>query len=213
MNIGTTSSPRQLFSLLGAIIGWFAVGLQFYLIIVNRTTSVPETILRFFSYFTILTNTLVSLYFTAHLMQCETGMFRFFSRSTSAAAITVYITVVGLVYQFLLRHLWSPTGLQWVADELLHSVIPLFTVIYWWKFADRSGLQWKNIRAWLIYPFFYLIFIFTRGVFSGFYPYPFVDVNTLGYGSVVLNSVGMLAGFILLSFVFILIGKSVSKKG
>jgi len=103
--------------------------------------------------------------------------------------------------------LWSPEGLQLVADELLHSVIPLFAIIYWWNFSDRSSLQWRDIPGWLIYPFVYLIYILTRGAASGFYPYPFVDVGRLGYGVVALNSIALLAAFIFLSAFFIFIGK------
>lgn len=209
MDTGKRSYARQLFSFAGAALVWFAVFLQLYLIIEHRTASVTETILRFFSYFTILTNILVALFFTAHMMPGEKRMFWFFSRSPTA--ITVYITVVGLVYQVLLRHLWSPTGLQWVADELLHSVIPLFTIIYWWTISDRRNLEWKSIPSWLIYPFLYLVFVLIRGAASGFYPYPFVDVGVLGYGSVVLNSMGLFAGFVLLSALFVLIGRSSSK--
>ena len=56
---------ERAFVVVGALMGWFAVGLQFYLVIVNRVESLPETMIRFFSYFTILTNILVALYFTA----------------------------------------------------------------------------------------------------------------------------------------------------
>ena len=51
-------------SILFAIIVWFAVLAQFYLIIENRVAPVTETIIRFFSFFTILTNILVAVYFT-----------------------------------------------------------------------------------------------------------------------------------------------------
>ncbi len=38
---------KQIFLATGAILGWLALTLQLYLIIVNRTASVPETIIRF----------------------------------------------------------------------------------------------------------------------------------------------------------------------
>ena len=47
-----------------AIVSWFAVVLQLYLIILNRVTSLNETIVRYFSFFTIQSNILVALCFT-----------------------------------------------------------------------------------------------------------------------------------------------------
>lgn len=46
------------------VLGWFALLLQLYLIILHRVSSLPETIVRFFSFFTIQTNILVALCFT-----------------------------------------------------------------------------------------------------------------------------------------------------
>jgi hypothetical protein len=40
------------------------------------------------------------------------------------------ILIVGLVYQVVLG-IWNPTGLQYIVDELLHTVIPLFMLGYW----------------------------------------------------------------------------------
>ena len=108
--------------------------------------------------------------------------------------------------------MWSPEGLQRVADELLHVVIPLVFIVYWYLFAPKGGLGWKNAFPWLIYPLVYAIFVLFRGALSGFYPYPFIDVNTLGYNQVVLNSVGLFIGFLLLSQLFIAITKAISRK-
>ena len=45
-------------------------------------------------------------------------------------------------------------------------------------------LRWKDAVAWLAYPGVYLVYILARGAVSGLYPYPFVDVNVLGYAGV-----------------------------
>lgn len=199
---------HRLILILGAITGGFAIALQCYLILLNRIESVPETIIRFFSYFTILTNILVALYFTVLALNRNTRIFRWLLQPGVSTAIVVYITVVGLVYQILLRHLWSPAGLQLIADELLHSVIPLYAVFYWSKFSEKHMLQWNEIPGWLFYPFCYVVFILFRGSLSGFYPYPFVAVSSIGYGKVILNCGGLFIGFILISVVFIAISKS-----
>lgn len=99
---------KKIFLILGALIGWFAVGLQFYLILLNRTASILETIAIFFTFFTILTTILVAFYFTLLLLRKNTRLYTFVSQSKVSTAITLYITVVGLVYQFILRPLWDP---------------------------------------------------------------------------------------------------------
>ncbi|HXL57753.1 MAG TPA: Pr6Pr family membrane protein [Chitinophagaceae bacterium] len=93
-----STKTSQTFLVIGTIMGWIAVVSQFYLIIVNRVASVPETILRFFSFFTILINTLVALCFTFLLLRPASNWGRFFSNPKTLTAITVYISMVGIVY-------------------------------------------------------------------------------------------------------------------
>lgn len=115
---------------IGAIITWSAVVVQLYLFIVNRATPISEVIIRFFSYFTILSNILVALCFTILLLKQESGCGRFFSEPKILTAITTYIGVVGIVYNIVLRSLWAPEGLQMVVDESLHLVIPVLVVLF-----------------------------------------------------------------------------------
>lgn len=205
----TRKKVRQYVLFIGAVLAWLAVLLQLYLIIVNRTTSLPETIIRFFSFFTIQNNMIVATYFSVLLRAKEGQLLRFFSKAQVATAITVYITIVGLVYQIVLRPLWAPEGLQYLADELLHSVIPVYALLFWALSADKRGLYYQNMPKWLVYPLIYLIYTLIRGYFAKYYPYPFVDVEQLGMGNVLLNSAVLLLLFSLLSLVFILIGKSI----
>ena len=205
------TKAKQTFLIIGAIITWFAVLLQLYLIIHNRIESVLETIIRFFSFYTILTNILVAFCFTVFLVKSNSRAGIFFSQPGVVTATTIYITVVGLLYNLILRQIWSPTGFQRLADELLHVVIPLLFILYWYLFAYKDGLVWKNAFPWLIYPFIYAVFVLFRGKLSGFYPYPFVDANILGFKQVLLNSVGLFTGFFILSLLFIAITKVIGK--
>ncbi|MGF1637458.1 MAG: Pr6Pr family membrane protein [Cyclobacteriaceae bacterium] len=197
---------------IGAAMSVFAVVMQFYLMFINRTTAVSEMIIRFFSFFTILTNSLVALYFSALLLSSQPKQNSFFSKASTATAVAVYIIIVGAVYQFILRGIWSPVGWQQIVDELLHSVIPLYFVIYWLVFVPKHNIQWAQIPFWLIYPFVYLIFILVRGHFSGFYPYPFVDVLKIGFPQVMTNASLLIIVFIMLSAIMVLISRLLSTK-
>lgn len=195
-----------------AVAGWFAVLLQFYLLMVNRVTPVPEAVIRFFSFFTILTNILVATYATTVLLPLTASRDRFLTLPATASAITVYISVVGIIYNVVLRSLWHPEGLQQLVDELLHSLIPALFVVYWLLFVPKSALQWGHAPRWLIYPLCYLVFILVRGTSSGFYPYPFIDVSRLGYSRVLVNVFFICCVFLLLSLLAVTIGKIIKKK-
>ncbi len=184
-----------------ALVAWFAVLMQLVLIIQNRTATLPETLIRFFSFFTILTNILVALYLTIVSLRKEAQGFWF--RPATATAVAVYILVVGIVYNVVLRQLWAPVGMQRVVDELLHLVVPLLYFLYWVFYIVPTMLPWKTALSWLWYPFVYLVFVLTRGSFSNYYPYPFLDVFNHGYEKVMIASGAMLLLFLVLSIAFI----------
>lgn len=178
-----------------AILGWFALAAQLYLIMVNRVVSVLETIIRYFNFFTILTNLIVAICVTVLLLKPNSQRGAWFSRPSTLTAITVYIAIVGMVYNVILRFLWQPQGLQYVADELLHTVIPLLFIIFWFIYVPKNGLQYKQFLPWLIYPLVYVVYTAIYGAITGYYPYPFVNVTELGYPRVLINT-----GFLLLAF-------------
>jgi len=190
-----------------SLFGWFALVAQFYLIIENRVTSVPETIVRYFSYFTILTNLMVAVCCTTLLSKFNSKLKRFFSKQSTLTAITVYITIVGIVYNIILRFLWKPQGLQWVVDELLHSIIPALFIALWIFFISKGKITGKSVLAWMLYPLIYLILVLTRGYYSSFYPYPFIDAGKIGYNETLINSAGMLLAFLVVSTVFIALNR------
>ncbi|TVQ16682.1 MAG: hypothetical protein EA364_00100, partial [Balneolaceae bacterium] len=66
--------------------------------------------------------------------------------------------------------------------------------------------------SWLLYPVLYLLFILIIGNFSGFYPYPFLDVAELGIGKVMVISFYLLIVMSLLFLIFNFIEKKVLVK-
>lgn len=194
---------KRKIEIIGSCITWFAVMTQFVLMILNRQTDIPETIIRFFSFFTILTNTLVALYFTNKI----TKNLSIFKKRGALTAITSFILIVGLVYQIILRATWNPTGLQLIVDELLHTLIPFYMLIYWLLYAESSNFKLKPILPWLAYPIIYIVCIMLRGEFSGFYPYPFLNVSKIGFQQSIINiSIILIVSLILMSFL-IFVGK------
>lgn len=207
-----STKAMQIYLAIVTILGWFALSLQFYLMIGNRAVSIPETIIRYFSFYTILTNILVALYSTFILLKPDSRWGKYFLRPNVTVPITVYITVVGIIYNTILRHLWNPQGLDMIADELLHLIIPVMFILYWLIFAPKRELRWTNTFPWLIYPLIYFVWVLIFGALSGFYPYPFINVTELGYSTTFLHTGMLTIGFLLLSLLFIAIDKLMKSK-
>jgi len=68
-------------------------------------------------------------------------------------------------------------------------VTPILFVLGWLLAGPRGTFTWRTVWWSLLYPLAWLAFTLPRGAFTGFYPYPFVDAGTLGYGQVALNCV------------------------
>lgn len=209
-------SSAALFRIIIAIVAWFALGLQQY-IIIDKTPGNGMTPLgavwHFLIYFTILTNLLIAIGITSIIIAPNSAAGRFFSRSSVATGMALYIFIVGLVYNVALRQIWEPVGRDRVADELLHVVVPLLYLLYWIFFANKKGLQWKHLLYWLSFPAFYIVYALVRGSVEGFYAYYFINLDKLGAGKVILNSVLLLAAFVVAGLIFIVAGRRLSRRG
>ena len=185
-----------------ALAGWVGLAVQQYLIFYSRWStgaSLLGGLINFFSFFTVLTNTLVVVVLSYAVVHRDSAAKRFFLAPRVSSAIAVSIVLVSLAYNLLLRHLWQPEGFQFIADELLHDVMPLLFVVYWWRCVSKGALRFKHIGLWVLYPLVYFAYVLLRGDMLGQYQYPFIDVGTLGYPQVFMNAGGILTGFVLIA--------------
>jgi hypothetical protein len=179
---------QQLYRMLAAALGWFALGLQYVLIVRYKTDGdLIAAAIRFSSYFALLSNILVALAMTLPWLMPESQPGQLFSRASVRTAIAVYIIIVAAIYHFVLRQLWNPQGWQLVADTIEHVVAPALYVIDWLVFVPKGTLTFKSAFVWLAFPFAYAIDSLIHGAVMGFYPYRFLDVAALGYEQVLLN--------------------------
>jgi hypothetical protein len=105
---------KGLYLAIAAAIAWLGLGLQFYFMMrtsIGRGIPPATAIVRYLSYFTILTNLLVGLALTLPYLMPDTSAGRFFSRPTVQAGIVIDIALVCIGYNLLLRHVWNPQGL------------------------------------------------------------------------------------------------------
>ena len=200
-------SARKIFLLFIVLVEWLALIAQLVLHLQAVPATLAESLIRFFSYFTILTNILVAVYATVLLIAPAGKKNGFFFTPSVQSAVALYIIVVGLIYNIVLRQLWDSAGLQAVLHDVLHTLAPLLMLIYWWKWVDAKTLQWTNIPAWLVYPAVYAITVVVRGQWPNWYPYPFLDIGKIGYSKVLINSAGLVVVFLVFSFLFVFLGK------
>lgn len=206
----TTIKTENILNAVISLTTWFALVLQLYILVANTPgngLTPKEAVGRFFIFFTILTNLLVAVSLSFLLLSPRSVAGRFFTKPSVITAVALYIFIVGVVYNIILRSVWHPTGLQKLVDELLHVAVPVLFLIYWFLFAPKSSLQWIHAFRWLIFPAVYLVYAMVRGGIEGFYPYPFLDANTLTFGRVFMNCVGLLFVFIICGLLFVAISK------
>lgn len=195
---------HRLAAALIALVAWTGLVVQFTATF-GQNGSIPETLWILLRFFTVITNLLVAL------MMTSVARGRPISPSL-IAGLTLAIVFVGIVYATLLHGLVELAGLALIADILLHYVVPVAMAVYWLAFAPKIGLRLGDPFLWCSYPLVYLFYVVVRGSVDGRYPYPFVDVATLGYGRILLNSLMLLAAFLLAGLGLVALGELMARR-
>lgn len=209
------AAPKHWLCTLMALLGWSGLAIQLYVVLLMRWASGASVIgglLSYFSFFTVLTNTMVATVLTYAVISRSSKGRSFFLQAWVSSGITVSIIVVGVAYSLLLRQLWQPHGVAWLANELLHDVMPVLFTLYWWYCVPKGLLRVSHIGVWALYPVLYFAYILLRGHLLGVYPYPFIDVGKLGYAQVFLNAGEILAGFFVVALMLVALDRWVASK-
>lgn len=124
------------------------------------------------------------------------------------------ITVTGIVYSTVLAKVHEPHGWrETTSNALLHYVVPIGMVLGWALFGPRPRIA-PRIIAWaLAWPVLYLGYTLVHGAISGWYPYPFLDVASHGYGRVLLNSLAVTVVFAVVGSLFWLGDRKLAASG
>lgn len=188
---------KKIIAIIGLVIGISALLLNFSLSIPNSMEtgrSLAMSVIRFFSFFTILTNSALVLVYAAALLP-KVGWLSVFRTPLARTTAAACITLVGLFYYVILSGLWQPEGLSLLADVALHYVTPTVYVL-WFSLFHRTGtMNFSRIPLMLALPVIYLIYVMIRGAIIGEYPYPTFAANDIGYGLVAIN-IGALVVFL-----------------
>ena len=209
------SKPAFIYAISLALIVWFSVILQFYIstaAYVQQGRTFGGAVVQIISFFTILSNILVGLCLIAVLLNKVSAFKKIFGSGSVITAVALYITIVGLIFNTVLRSIVHLKGLFALTNELTHVFNPIAFVAFWLFFAPKTKLSWRQSAGWLWYPLLYLVYVLIRGAIFHFYPYPFVDADNLGYQQVAINSFFVMVAFLLFGCVFLMLNNRLAAK-
>lgn len=186
------------------VLGWVAVAGQLAVMLHGKPpTDISSTIVRFFSFFTILSNIFVASCQTASALAPDRPAGRFFLRPGVRGAAVLYIAVVMGIYIALLDGLVPLTPAGWIIDRMLHYIVPPLFMLDWLLLTPHGDLRWQDAPRWVVAPLCYAAWTFVHGAATGYYPYPFIDVTKLGVARVALNSCAVALLFLLLGLALV----------
>lgn len=215
MDVGTDVGPGgRRFAALVALVSASSLLLQYVLLVQSTLDTVGPILasVRYFSYFTILANLLATAVAVAAMSGNAGAAGRFLARPRVRGGVALYIGVTGIVYFTILRHLWQPQGAQWWADSGLHYATPLLYLWWWLACVPHGRLSWGDVPRWLVLPAAYLLWSFARGAWVHEFPYPFLDLDQLGFQAVLRNCLGVFGLFVGLSALLLLVDGGLGRR-
>ena len=101
----------------------------------------------------------------------------------------VAIVITGIVFHVAIANLLELDGWAQAANQLQHTIVPVMSVVGWLMFGPRGHATRTYAVVALTFPVLWMIFTISRGAAIHWYPYPFINVDDLGYVRVAVNSV------------------------
>ena len=161
----------------------------------SAAASRGEAVRRFASYFTIQSNFLVAVSMVFIVRgRTESQLFR-----VVRLASLVGISVTGVVAAVALPPSPNYTTANLLCDRLLHIVVPVLSLVGWLVFGPRGFVRRADLLPTLIWPVVWLGATLGLGPFVSWYPYPFLNVPTIGLGRALANSAGVAVLFLALA--------------
>jgi hypothetical protein len=193
-------------ALLVAATAWAALIIQF-IASYGDMQAVGATLWFMARFFTISTNLVVALLFTAIASGSAAAR-----GPRPVAGVLLAILLVGIIYNLLLRGTIPLHGLGILANEILHVAVPILVLLYWLLFTPKGALRARDPWFWAIYPLLYLPYALARGLSGEKYAYPFIDIAQLGWTRVLLNSLGIAIGFVITGQLVVLLDRRMARR-
>jgi len=179
-----------------ALLGFSAIVTEIATI-VERGRFIPS---NFFSFFTIESNIFAVLVFLLSAFAVA-GNKKAVHITMLRGAATLYMVTTGIVFALLLAGLENValTAVPW-DNIVLHYIIPIAAFVDWIVDPPKSRIGFKKALVWMVFPVTYVAYSLLRGPLVDWYPYPFLNPATQGYGGVAVVSVGIAATVLVLTW-------------
>jgi hypothetical protein len=188
-----------------AAAAWTGLIVQFVLLC--RANSILLSLWIMLAFFTITTNLLVAVVFTC--VAIDRTVFR---SDRILAGTMLAIVLVGVVNALLLWGALELSGGSVLVDKLLHVVTPVLVLLFWIFVARKGRLTWRDPLLWAIYPLAYLVYGMARGLATGKYAYPFLNILALGWQRTALNAFFIAVAFMVSGFAIVWIDNRVGSR-
>jgi hypothetical protein len=195
----TPVAPRIIDALLVAVVATCLV-VQIVLILsggmdansgrVTETIGTAERIRRMFSYFTIQSNVLVLV--SAATLVARPDRDGPGWRVLRLDAV-LGIVITGLVFALVLAPDVALSGLALWLTIGFHYFTPWVAFAGWLLFGPRPRIDRSTVAWAFAWPVGWLVYTFVQGAFTGWYPYPFLDVDEVGLPAALASVVVVLA--------------------
>ena len=153
-------------------------------------------------FFTILTNLLVTASF---LVIAATGRRLPYDWMST---LTTAMILVAVVYHLMLADLYNFTGLNWLTDQMFHTIMPALTLWFWLMETTRNAPRRGRPLLWLIWPALFAAAALARGAATGWYPYPFLNPVARSWEAVGLSVAGFVVATAALAVMLHAIGQA-----
>ncbi|HEY7131787.1 MAG TPA: Pr6Pr family membrane protein [Candidatus Limnocylindrales bacterium] len=159
--------------------------------------------LRFFAFFTILSNLFGAVLWLSLAARWRRTRTR--RDDLLRGAATLYLVVTFVVVVLLLGGAELSLSDQLV-DFVVHKLFPVLVVVDWLLDPPETDLRMQDIALWLIFPLIWVILTLVRGAVDSWYPYPFLDPANGGYRSVAYHVAVIFAGFLVIAGAIVALG-------
>ena len=181
------TGQARIFAALLACLAWAGLVLHVQLGMGrNPHFTIWEELWRSGRYFTVLTNALTAVTMTRVALGARIG-------SGFLAGLTLWMVIVAVVYHTLLAR--DHEGIDWIKDQTEHTLVPLGLLLWWLRFAPKSGPIPRDALHWLAWPGGYMAYALIRGEIDGRHPYFFIDPPLIGWPKVCMWIAALTLGF------------------
>jgi len=152
--------------------------------------------LRFFAFFTILSNlfgAVLWLWLAARWKATRTRRDDLLRGASVLYLVLTFIVVVILLGGAELQ-VADPR-----VDFIVHKLFPVLVVIDWIIDPPETDLRLRDVGLWLMFPVVWVALTLLRGAFDNWYPYPFLDLDNGGYRSVAYHVIAILAALLVIA--------------